>query len=355
MAYYPEGDEDGPADGFPGSLFGTGHNWNSYVSEISIPVPVDSSDKNLEELNTAVTLQPFTDIRGDLFDYLEIPRVALAYRPAQGEQTTGKLYFAWAPHMGEGDIHATHGWRELTLEQPGSVGAWRIADYWNYVTGDYLFTIPQSWADEHLSGMSLATGRFRDGGQGALGPSVIAFAPWQHGNPPPPDSTLAAIPLLLYGSVYTENAPAMNNYHPSDEWSGAAWLIAGDKTAVVFVGTKGTGEFWYGCPDGTVWPDEPPFPPECPERGWWSGGFTGQMLFYDPAELAAVARGEMEPWAPQPYATLDLDRHLYHIASNQQKHHVGAASFDPERGILYVFEPLADDEKSLVHVWRVSE
>ena len=34
MAVYPGGDPDGPADGYPGSIFGTGHDWNQYVSEI---------------------------------------------------------------------------------------------------------------------------------------------------------------------------------------------------------------------------------------------------------------------------------------------------------------------------------
>ena len=50
MTYYPGGDADGPVDGYPGSLFGTGHNWNQYVSEISIPAPVISPGKNPSEL-----------------------------------------------------------------------------------------------------------------------------------------------------------------------------------------------------------------------------------------------------------------------------------------------------------------
>jgi len=354
MAYYPDGDLSGPADGYPGSIFGTGHDFNQYVSEISIPVPVDSPSKDLEALNTAITLQPFQDIRAGMFQGLEIPRVGLEYLPAQGAQQAGKLYFCWAQHMGEGDTNPSHGWCDLDLSNPNTAGAWRIGEYRNYVTTDYIFAIPQAWADAHTPGLYLATGRFRDGGQGAQGPSIFAYGPWNHGNPPAAGSTLNAVPLLLYGDVYTSGSPRMDNYHHSDEWSGAAWLTAGDKAAVVFVGTKGTGDCWYGCMDGTVWPDEPPYPPECPERGWWSSGFVGQMVFYDPSDLAAVAQGTMEPWEPQPYATMDIDAHLYHITSSQQKEHVGAASFDRQRGLLYVFEPLADEEKSLIHVWRVS-
>ncbi|MFQ6014423.1 MAG: hypothetical protein ACE5NP_03135 [Anaerolineae bacterium] len=353
MTYYPDGDPTGLADGYPGSIFGVGHDQTQYVSEINIPIPIISPGKNVDDLNTAETLQDFRDIRGGLFGYMEMPRVGLAYLPPQGEQTSGKLYFAWAPHLDEGATNPSHGWSELDLSNPQTAGAWRIGDYWNYVTTDYIFAIPQAWADANTPGMHLATGRFRDGGQGARGPSLFAYGPWNEGNPPAPNSTLSAIPLLLYTDVTSEDDFTMDNYHHSDEWSGGAWLTAGDKSAVTFVGTKGTGDCWYGCSDGTVWPDEPPYPPDCPERGWWSTGFEGQIIFYDPADLAAVARGEMEPYEPQPYATLGIDEYLYHIESSQQKHHVGAASFDRERGLLYVFEPLADGDKSLIHVWRV--
>jgi hypothetical protein len=353
MAYYPDGDPNGPSDGFPGSIFGTGHDWNQYVSEISIPNPIISPDKNVDDLNTAATLQDFQNIRGNLFGEFEIPRVGLEYLPAQGEQTTGRLYFSWAQHMGEGDTNPTHGWCELDLSNPQTAGPWRIEDYWNYVTTDYIFAIPRAWADANTPGMYLATGRFRDGGQGTQGPSLLAYGPWNTGNPPPRGSTLSAVPLLLYGDVYTPDSPRMNNYHHSDEWAGGTWVTAGDKSTVIFVGTKGTGDCWYGCSDGTVWPDDPPYPPECPERGWWSTGFEGQFIFYDPADLAAVARGEMETGEPQPYATLNINETLYHIEASQQKHHIGAASFDRERRLLYVFEPLADGAKPLIHVWRI--
>jgi len=360
LTCFPEGDPAGPSDGYPGSLFGTGHDWHQWVSEVTIPAPVDSPIKDLADLNSATTLQDFADIRGGLFGEMEMPRVGLAYLPPMGAQTSGdappgRLYFAWAPHLDGGATAPSHGWSELDLAYPQSAGAWRISDYWNYVTGDYLFDIPQTWADTYVAGRSLATGRYRDGGQGAEGPALFAIAPWVEGNPPAADATLPATPLLLYSAVTDAEQHPLDDYHHSDEWTGAAWLTAGDKSAVVFVGAKGTGDCWYGCADGTRW--EPPYPPECPdgsERGWWSSGFVGQMLFYDPADLAAVAQGTMASWQPQPYATLDLDDHLYHVTSAQQKYHLAAAAFDRARGLLYVLEPLADDDKPLVHVWRIA-
>jgi len=358
MAYYPDGDPDGPDDGHPGSVFGVGHDWQKYVSEISIPAPVISAGKNLADLNTARTLQPFRDVRagvGSLHLLQEMPRVGMEYLPAQGEQTSGKLYLSWGAHYQEEQERvASHMWCELDLSNPQ--GAWWVGNYSPYSVNDYMFEIPEAWAAADTPGKRLATGRFRDGGWGGQGPCLFAIGPWNHGNPPPPDTHLDAVPLLLYSSTATDEPPyhTMANYHHADEWTGGAWITAGDKAAVVLVGTKGTGDCWYGLKNGTVWPDEPPYP-EDPEgtRGWWSTGFVGQMILYDPNDLAAVARGERRPYEPQPYATLNLDEHLYHITETQQKSHVAAACFDRARGYLYVFEPLADGDKSLVHVWRV--
>ena len=159
----------------------------------------------------------------------------------------------------------------------------------------------------------------------------------------------AATPLLLYESVEQTNANTLDGYHHSDEWSGGAWLTAGGDQAVLFVGTKGEGDCWYGCADGT---DAPPWPDDC-DRGWWSTSFVAQMLFYDPSDLAAVARGERETWEPQPYATLDVDSYMYNLRNDQQLYRLGGAAFDPERGLLYVLERLADEDRPLVHVWRV--
>lgn len=349
LAYYPGGDPDGPDDGFPGSLFGTGHNWNQWVSEIDIPVPIHSPAKDVDDLNTATTQQEFHNIRGDLFDHLdfEIPRAGLEYLPVPGSQGRGKLHFCWGQHYQEEGQTVSHGWCELDLSDPQPAGAWYLGDYTNYATNDYLFAIPQAWADVHTPGMYLATGRFRDGGWSGQGPSLFAYGPWAQGDPPLPGSRLPAVPLLLYDTSHAEtpSAHTLVEYHHSDEWTGGAWLTAGEKSAVIFVGTKGQGDCWYGNPDGPCL--------ECENRGWWSDRFVGQILFYDPADLATVARGEMETWAPQPYATLEIDEYLYHVESEQQKHHVGAASFDRERGLLYVFEPLVDKDKPLVHVWRV--
>jgi hypothetical protein len=356
MTYYPDGDPSGADDGYPGSIYGAGHAWEHQVSEVSIPVPVISTSKNLSDLNTAGTLQSFRDI----FDVstVEQPRTGLSYLPKQGSQTTGKLYFCWGGHLVESG-HLTHGWCELNLSNPQIQRGWYLnAPHYEYNTNDYLLEIPSSWAASNTPGKILGTGRFRDGGWSGQGPALYAIGPWNQGNPPPNGTSLQYKTLLRYTSTedpesWNESTNhTMDDYHHSDEWSGAAWITAGNKAAVVFMGTKGTGDCWYGYSDGTVW--EPPYPPEPEgERGWWSTGFVGRFIFYDPDDLAKAAAGTMESWEPQPYAFLDVDQYLYHITSSQLWYHLGAASFDSTNGFLYVFEPYVDNDAPIVHVWQV--
>jgi len=371
--YYPGGNPNGADDGFPGSLFAVGHDHHQMISEISIPVPVLSSSKNLEELSTAETIQPFADITGGMFGELEIPRAGLQYLPAQGEQETGKLYFSWGQHH-EDALNPSFGWSELDLSNPQTAGAWHLGTYSTYTTNDYMFDIPEDWAAANTPGLRLATGRFRDGLWSGRGPALYAMGPYNEGNPPAPGSTLEQVtPLLLYGEhtpgelyVQSDESMALNNFAESDEWSGGAWLTAGEKSAVVLVGTKGIGGAWYGFSNGVEYPvdgvgeaEYPPVP-DWPHdaRGWWSESIEAQILFFDPADLAAVARGEMETYEPQPYAVMTIDDYLFKPGYNYEEgkmYVLGAAAFDRENGLLYIFERLADyDGKSLVHVWRVA-
>lgn len=351
LTYFPAGDTGGEADGYPGSLFGIGHDWQHYISEVSIPAPVISADKDPADLPVASTLQPFADVKGSLYPNLsdELRCADVEYLPSPD-----RLFLCWGWHMELGEANATHMSCSLDLSDPQPVGPWSIGGLEDYVTCDYLFAVDPAWAAARAPGKLLATGRFRDGGQGTMGPSILLFAPPAAGSTAG-GATLTALPLLFYDNVWNGGADILRGYQHSDEWAGAAWLTSGDRGAVVFAGTKGTGACWYGFADGTVWPDEPPYPPVPPdgERGWWSTGFTGELLFYDPADLAAVAAGTMRPNQPQPYAALALDPYLFAVHSGQQKHHVGAIAFDRAHGRLYVMEPLADGDDSIVHVWQV--
>ncbi|MDP3990528.1 MAG: hypothetical protein Q8Q01_04980 [archaeon] len=354
--FYPNGDPSSN-DNYPGSIFAVGHEYQQQVSEISIPEPINS--KNLENLNAATTLQPFADIRGNLYGEQEIPRAGLVYY-------NNKLYFAWGQHF-EFEITPTHGRSNVDLSNPQTEGLWSVDDFTNYVVNDYMFEIPSSWVATNTPGKPLATGRFRDGLWSGRGPALFAIST------NPTNRVLDTTTLLLYGTpeqgnpeIISDESMAMNSFSETDEWSGGEWLTSGNKAALVFVGTKGVGKTWYGFANGIEYPtsgDENEIYPDVPDwpndqRGWWSEDIQAQMIFYNPNDLAAVAKGEMNSWEPQPYATLNLNPYLIDPGfeiERGKRYSLGAPAFDRENGLFYVFERMADgpDELSVVHVFKV--
>jgi len=263
-------------------------------------------------------------------------------------------------------------WTDLDLKNNHN-GAWWISTQSLYSVNQYIFEMPAAFADANntTAGRYLVTGRYREGGWSGQGPALFAIAPWLSGNPPAANEVLSAFPLLLYSNTRGDDTTSytMTNYHHADNWFDGAWLTAGDKSAVVFVGLKGQGSCWYGYSDGTVVPtDGSPSPPAPPypndDRGWWSSSFQAQIIFYSPADFAAVAAGSMAAYQPQPYATLDLDPYLWNIDKlnhpdfnvNQNKYRVGGCAFDRANGILYIAEDRGDAEtdRPLIHVFRVN-
>ncbi len=382
-----------------GTLYITGHDRLAYgempdgnqVAAVSIPEPVISTD--VYALPVAEFVQPFTEVTNGAFAGLdEIPRVGLLYLDTA---LTGPLiHIAWGMHFHEGGAFNTHAWISPDLGNPDLQGPWQL-DAPSYATTGYMAEIPGAWADLYAEGYVVGTGRFRDGGWSGMGPSLHAYQPWdENGGPEPANATLDAVPLLQYEESYdTESFDhALNGYQHPDEWEGAAWLTTDDgRSAVIFSGTKGIGEkFWYGwanpagadlpcieaellgqytlcrtadggsCPDADM--------TECTGhndfRGWWSSAFEGQIIFYDPSDLARVAAGQMAPWEPQPYATLSIDQYLFRNpdgvevamigAGVQRRFLVSEMAYDRANGRIYVLEPFAEGAQPVVHVWEIS-
>ena len=368
LTYYPEGDPSGPDDGFPGSLFGFGHDHQLFVSEINIPEPVITT--NLEEANRAQTLQPFADITDGIFSppEMSIPRAGIAYLA----EPVPLLHFTFGQHIQ--DFEPSHGWAALDLSQPEAQGAWVFDGYTNYVTNDYLFEIPSEWADAISPGPLLASGRAREGLWSGRGPGLFAYSPGDTGNPLPPGDVVSnVIPLLLYGEqlpgqpdLISTPEQSVTGYREADHWWGGAWITVEDVAGVVFAGTKALGQEWYGFANGLVWehdcaehtPPTCPDPPEWPydNRGFWAEDYQAQFIFYDPSDLVAVSTGEIESWEPQPYAMMVLDEYLLDPELNHEEYKrdlVGSVAFDRENGIFYMIERLADEYQSVIHVWRI--
>ncbi len=356
ITYYPKGDKNSEDD-FPGSLFLTNHELYQYIGEISIPTPVISKNKDLSELNVASNLQKFTDIKTPEFKNYEQPRFGLCYLPRQKGQDQDKLYFSSVQHLDDESITRTsHGWINLDLSNPDIHGPWAINNVPDYFVGDYLFQIPKSWADKYINGYYLATGRFRDGGQASQGPTIYALAPWKALN----NGKLDAITLLEYSSITDDpnGEHAIIDYSNADAFNGATWVETSDKHAIIFSGIKATGKTWYGYSDGTIWPEEPPYPPEPEgERGWWSEDPRAVLLFYDPDDLAEVTTKEKQPYEIQPYAKLDVTNILYNKPNSDTVWMMlGPITHDPKNNLLYMVEFLGDYEydQPLIHVWKIA-
>ncbi len=400
MTFDPSGDPGGSGDGFPGSLFITGHDRMAYgelpngsqIAEVTIPAPVVA--ESVESLPAAAFVQGFRDAALGLFTGLdEIPRIGLAYldSPATGP----RLHLAWGQHFQE-QSDLSHAMIGTQLGTPDARGPWGITGASLYSVNGYLFEIPSEWADGNSSGRSLATGRFRDGGWSGKGPTLFAYLPWDAGGGlAAPGAFLDATTLLLYESSEQNESvthDALAGYQHPDEWEGGAWITtASGEAAVLFAGTKGTGDkFWYGW----IHPDGPEHPcvetgllgqytlcwnadgTPCPDsdlggctghsdyRGWWSSRFAAWLIFYDPSELAQVAAGTLSPSSPQPYASLDIDQYLFLTGDAvepgmlgrgvQRRGRIGASAFDRTTARLYVLELFADAAKPVVHVFGVS-
>ena len=374
LAYYPEGDRAGPDDGFPGSLFGTGNDTQLFVSEIDIPVPKISTARRLEDLNSSRTLQPFTNVFVKMVPYLEQPRVGMTCLPDLTGEGGGRIYFAIGMHLQDTGFDPSHGWFSTDLSRSQPAGLWVFNGYTGYVTNDYLCRIPKAWADKYTHGQYLASGRAREGPWAGGGPALFAWAPWKDGNPPAPGVRLQHItPLLLYGhqppgipEISSRPGQRLPDNADADRYRGCEWLDAGHRSAVIFIGTKAVGASWYGFANGVRWdygcgqncPDVPEWPYD--NRGFWADDFRPQILFYDPRDLGAVADGRLETWAPEPYAVMDLSPFFFEPdytredLVNYKRDFVGAMSYDPQRQLLYVMEPLVEEDgRSLVHVFAV--
>jgi hypothetical protein len=346
MGYYPVGDPGGESDGFPGSLFSISHPYQNFVSEFSIPAPVISPGKDVDDLPIATTLQPFADVTaGRQTGGLTGTTLGdIQYYPRQGAQATSKLYWVMYEYYLPDHDEVSFGWCELDFANLQSQGTWRLDDFPFAATSKYLFDMPRSWADVHAPGKYLAAGRSRQVNGGSWGPALYAYGPWNDGNPPPDGSALDAVEMLKYDSDYTPQ----DRSH-SDDWSDGAWLTAGDKSAVIIAGmkamrTRASGSEYYGEPsvDG------------CGYKGYHAEPYYAAVLFYDPQLLAEVLRGTIERHEVQPYAVFNPEDYMFNQGCRRTI--LGGVGYDRERNLLYVMEKGVDGyyaRKPIVHVFRV--
>lgn len=350
ISYYPEGDAGS------GALFVTGHvNQPAVFAVADLPAPV--IEDNWEALPMANMLTDMNSFDGNLIEEQLDSGTTYAggieYVPAAGDQTGDKLYGSadwWYAVTGES--FPTVWMAELDGSDPRGlfhVGPWEFPYHGNRI-GDYLFTLPDWYADQYLGGRNLVSGKSRGAFGGSMGPTLFAFRPWEVENP---GGDLDAVPMLWYRELYPECAgPNLGDkskcdypdFTMCDEWTGGAFVEVGESRAVLIYGVKGLGGNDYGAPSS---------PDACSMyQGYHCDPFERQVTFYDIDELAAVASGARDAWTVVPYAIWRPDELLLGDENGHTCGGTGGMAVDAAGQRLFVVEKgFGGNNGAVVHVW----
>ncbi len=362
LAYFPLGDPSGVNDGFPGSLFAGGHVYSTQVAELSIPGPVYSPTKNLNDLPTASFIQGFNNPLASVTNKVGYI-FGMTYLPPQGQQTIGKIHYCVSlEYQDESSPAPPQGWFDTDLTIPAA-GAWFLngVSVWNSCR--YIAEIPQAWSDAHTPGLRLAQGRHRNSAGNAEGPNLFATAPWQNGNPPAPGTTLSsASTLMMFGPVCCDPSLWAKDFSPSDTDGGLVWATSGSKSAVLVIGLKDidTANAYYGYENWVTPPECEPFGTCQGQRGHRCGDCRLSFMFYDPEDIAAVVNGSLPSYSPQWYSRYEFNNsfHAYgptFLATGAEAEFT--ATYDRERGYIFVSESYvdgADGAAPIVHVFKIN-
>ncbi len=361
LSYYPAG------NGGAGSLLVTGFDQNPpEFAQVSIPEPSTAAD--WMDLPEATMLTPMTNFDGGLVasydsqyeSFSEHTVVSgIAYVPQRGSQTSDKIYGSIDFWYGVIDqSHPTIWFSEIDGSNARGlyhVGPW-VLPYHGNKAGDYLFSLPQWYADMYLGGRTLVTGKTRGAFNGSQGPTLFAFRPWDSENP---SGDLDAVTMLWYNIYYPDCAgPNVGNkancdypdFTMCDKWEGGGFVESGEKRAILLLGIKGLGDNTYGTP--------PPPASACEDsQGYHCDPFERQVIFYDVDELAEVVQGTRDPWTVIPYQIWRPEEFYLRDAEGQTCGEVGGMFSDFEGHRVFMIEKgfggHTNENSAIVHVWSV--
>ncbi len=347
-AFNPAGDPGGDDD-FSGSLFMSGHpRENPGVAEIAIPEPFLHGGST-DGLPVAEVLQPFADITsGRAAEFVGSQAVGgddeFRYgglEVVDGPDGSRLHWTVWQfNNVTDSDVPG-HGHSSLDLSQPDPQGPFFAGEANGLVTAGYLFAVPDDFADQHFDGKRLLTGHKDEPTTTtrSWGPPFFAYAPPESAEP---NSRVDAIELASY-----LDGDQLADYGRADIAPGGSWVTTSDgASAVVTVGRRGLGEVREGA---AIEGDCDPY------AGVHADPYEPQIMFYRPADLAAVAAGDIEPSELQPYRRWNPAEHLISTC----RWYLSSISFDAENNLAYVVQTEADtsqDEFSpipVIHVFQL--
>ena len=128
-----------------------------------------------------------------------------------------------------------------------------------------------------------------------------------------------------------------------------AFVSSGGRTALIFVGRRGLGEYWYGEPEEDGKKD-----PIHTSKGPHAPPYEASVWFYDPNDLPEVKAGRKQPWQVKPYEVGQLPGFF---ASGPPT--PGGVAYDARAGRLYVSQLAADqqgyDYLPVIHVYAIGD
>jgi hypothetical protein len=320
------------------SLFLLGHAHHQLVAEVSIPRPVRG--RAVAALPVAKVLQPFADVTGGL--------------RKEGWKVGGLLVdrdrLLWTTYLyydAPASVKVSHGFSTLDLSRPNARGIYSLANVAAGAVAGYMAHVPDDWrarlgarALTGQAGIPIIT-------RTSAGPAAVGFDPDRLGAEPAPTNVYLYYPLAHPLDTLDRKSDVWNF---SSDLGGMAFVSRGGKAAVLFFGSRGLGEYWYGLAEEGGKKD-----PFSPYKGPHAPPYATAVWFYDPNDLLAVKEGAKKPWEVRPYHVAPLPG-----AFPSDLGKLGGAAYDPRSGRLYVAQPRGDrvsnafEPMPVVHVFEVA-
>jgi hypothetical protein len=340
----PGGSINGSSFGFGGtalafnpssnSLFLVGHDWHQLVAEVAIPDVRSAS--SLDRLATASLLQPFRDVTEGKFGSLGAEATKIGgLLPYRDKLYVSAYVFYDAAHTQV----SSHLVTSTDLSVTGDAGGpYRVGTVGAGFVSGYFATIPAAWqaalGGPVLNGNCCLSIISRT----SQGPAAFAIDPAQLENATP----LPATPLVYYPMDHH----TLGAWNETSEYFGdaqAKGVVFPEGTrSVLFFGWKGVGAFCYDTPQHAC--EDPAWP----YKGSHAYPYKYFVWAYDANDLAAVKRGERQPWDVVPYAAWIV---TLPFANGFER--IQGAAYDPATNRIFVTQAGGDGDLPLVHVFTV--
>src|SRR5262249_35232294 len=147
---------------------------------------------------------------------------------------------------------ASHGVSTLNLSSPSPRGLYALDGVSAGAVAGYMALVPDEWKKK--LGAPVLTGQagIPIVSRTSAGPAAVGFDPDKLGKKPgDPRTGVPAAPLLHYSLQHPLAPLEKKNPHwnLAASLGGMAFAARGGRSAVLFVGRRGLGEYWYGEPE----------------------------------------------------------------------------------------------------------